>query len=316
MHIDAPWREAVTNTGLAGLPQERRQHQAMARRLKKELADVEFRIVRGLDSCDQFFDHEQVLECRYSRSKSFFLDAHSVRAPLDVYFRSLKANNNVIQIDFCGRSDEEYTSFAQTICDLPSTATSIRVFHPEQLPPIQCDTPLFIHNFTGIPSLETFLNNDQSLARTRDTYIFMSRTKRWRVAVSFIGPPSGNLILRLKHRAREPNISLTVSSTSFALTIPESLTIDDINLRPIGNSSSPLSFVPNTRNNLILQTSSESPMYTHDLQDLQLLDEDGNPYGQPSRRNISTTEFDTLTMPDDHESEDSELERDIWLDLR
>ena len=35
---------------------QRRQHDEIARRLKKELADVEYRISQGLDRCDQFFD--------------------------------------------------------------------------------------------------------------------------------------------------------------------------------------------------------------------------------------------------------------------
>jgi hypothetical protein len=43
--------------------QERRWHQEMACRLKKELEDVEFRIAQGLDLSDQFFDDEQLLQC-------------------------------------------------------------------------------------------------------------------------------------------------------------------------------------------------------------------------------------------------------------
>jgi hypothetical protein len=167
----------------------------------------------------------------------------------------------------------------------------------QRLPPIQHDTPLFIDDNAQPQTLKTFLDNDRSLARTRDTYVFLhvflERPDSWQwsldVAVSFVGPSSGNLILRLKHHAFEPNTTITVLGTSFTLTIPESLTTDDINLHPIGNSSSQLSFMPNTRNNLILQVS--MPRYYYIPQDVQLLDEDGNPYGQPSQR-----------MPDDHES--------------
>jgi hypothetical protein len=64
--------------------------------------------------------------------------------------------------------------------------------------------------------------------------------------------------------------------------------------------------MPNARNNLILQLSTRWYVYT--LQDLQLLDEHGNSYCQPSQRNISAAEFDAFRMPDDHESRNSESE--------
>jgi hypothetical protein len=246
----------------------------MARRLKKELADIEFRIAQGLDRCDQFFDDDQLLTCRHSRSKVLGLYSDSL-TPFDFYSRALKGNDDVIRIYFSCESDQQYFWFTETICDLASV-TSISVEDPQRLPPIQRDTPLFIDD-DHPQSLETFLNNDQSLARTRDTYVFTQYTNPRVVAVSFVGPSSGNLILRLNHRARGPDTTLTVLGTSFTLTIPESITIDDISLHPIDNSSSQVSFMPNTRNNLIFQT---SLMYY--LQDLQLLDEDGNPCGQPS----------------------------------
>jgi hypothetical protein len=91
---------------------------------------------------------------------------------------------------------------------------------------------------------------------------------------------------------------LTVLGTSFTLTVPKSLTTDEINLRPDGNSPSQLSFIPNTRNNLILQAS----LLDYILQDLLLLDENGKPYRQSSQRNIPATEFDALSMPYDCES--------------
>jgi hypothetical protein len=118
------------------------------------------------------------------------------------------------------------------------------------------------------------------------------------VTISFVGPSSGNLILRLRHSATQPHITITVLGNSFTLAIPKSLTVDDINLHPIGSSSFQLTFRPNTRDNIILQT----PPIGYNLQDVQLLDEDGNPYGQPSQRNIPATEFDALSMPDDDES--------------
>jgi hypothetical protein len=267
----------------------------MARRLKKELSDIEFRIAQGLDCCDQFFDDEQLLQCRHSRSKSLFLFP-PFKAPLDFYTRALKGNDDVIRVSFLNESDSLYAWFAETISHLPSV-TSIKVINPRRLPPIQRDTPLFIDDFNPSQSLETFLNNDQSLARTRATYVFMQYNDDWTIAVSFVGPSSGKLILRLKHRARAPDTTLTVLGTSFTLAIPESITIDDINLHPISESTSQLSFTPNARKNLILRASSG-----YAPQDLQLLDEDRNTYGLPSPRNIPAADFDALRMPDDRES--------------
>jgi hypothetical protein len=271
----------------------------MARRLKKELADVEFRISQGSDSCDQFFDNNQLLRCRHSRSKSLFLDGFDFKAPLDFYSRALKGNDDVIHIDFDCYSDHDqlYARVAETIRDMPSV-TSIKVNDPQRLPPIQRDTPLFIYDRHSL-SLEAFLNSDQSLARTRDMFVFMQHTDRWTIAVSFVGPSSGSLIFRLKHRAHRPDITLTVTGTSFTLSIHESITIDDINLHPDGSSSSLLSFTPNIRNNFIFQVSERG----YSLHDLQLLDGDGNPYCQPSRGNIQA-EPDALGMPgpDHHES--------------
>jgi hypothetical protein len=287
-----------------------RQHPEMARRLKKELADVEFRIAQGLDRCDQFFDDRQLLQCRHSRSKSLFMHefpmAHHgiVTAPLDFYSRALKGNDDAIHIaSNCG-SDQQYDWLAETIRNLPSV-TSIWVWEPERLPPIQRDTPLFIGDYLDSQVLEAFLNNDQLLARTRNTYVFMGHPSQdvygstVHVAVSFFGPPSGNLILRIKHRARGHDKTLIVPGTSFTLNIPDSLTIDDITLHPTSNSSSELSFMPDVRNNLIIQLPFSTNYYT--LQYLELLDENGNLYGQPSQCNIPPTELDALNMPDNHE---------------
>jgi hypothetical protein len=66
--------------------------------------------------------------------------------------------------------------------------------------------------------------------------------------------------------------------------------MDDIDLHPIGNSFSQLSFVPDIRNNLILQITA----FPYVLHDIQLLGEDRNPYGQPSQHGISTSEFEEL----------------------
>ena len=263
--------------------QECRQHHEMTCRLKMELADVEYRISQGLDGCDQIVADWNIFQCRHSRSKS--LDLHLVfeGSPLDFYYRALdalKCNNDVIHIVFHG--SENYAWIAETIRDMPSV-TSIQVGNPRLLPPIPRDTPLFINDDNdndNEESLETFLKHDESLARTHNTYVFIGSGGGWTIAVSFVGPSSGDLILRLKHRTfgLDSDATLTVLGTSFTLAITKSLTIDDINLPSDGNSSSQLSFTRDARNNLILRI--PSPWYT--LLDVQLLDEDGCPYGRPN----------------------------------
>jgi hypothetical protein len=289
-------------------------YKGMARRLNAELADVEFRVAQGSDQRDCLYAFEaltdyKLLDCRHSQSKSVFLHGDYLGASLDFYSRAFKGNNDLVHIAFDSNFEQRHAWFAETISDLRSV-TSIRVPDRHLLPPIQRDTPLFIDDYDDPQSLETFLINDQSLAGTRDTHVFMQCANGWaNIAVSFVGPSFGNLILRLKHRANEPDVTLTILGTAFTLTIPESHIIDDINLHPIGESSSQLSFLPNIRNNLILQIS--SPVEVYILQDVQLLDEDENPYhGQPSRRNIPAIEFDALSTPDDRESRDSESQQE------
>jgi hypothetical protein len=220
------------------------------------------------------------LKCRHSRSKSLHLESHNFIAPLDFYSRALKGNDDVIRIGLLCELDDKYAYawFAETIRDLPFV-TSIEVHDRYRLPSIQRDTPLFIDTFARSQCLDAFLNNDQKLADTHDTHVFIERTNCWRIVVSFVGPSSDCLVLRLKHRATGPDMTLTILGTSFTLPIPESITIDDINLYPSDYSTSQHSraFMPNARNNLVLQTSISSSNYV--LHDIQLLDEEGGRYG-------------------------------------
>ena len=259
--------------------QARRQHDEMAHRLKKELEDVEYRISHGLDHRDQFVHDEDLLRCRHSRSKSLSL-SHLVfpKPSLDFYSRALVCNNDVIHIVF--RGFKNYAWIAETIRNMPSV-TSIQVDNTRLLPSIPRDTPLFIGDYDddeASESLETFLKSDDSLARSHNTYVFIKSGRVWTIAVSFVGPSSGDLILRPKHRTAGPDATLTVLGTSFTLAITKSLTIDDINLHSDDNSSSQPSFKRDARNNLILRI----PQIKYTLHDIQLLDEDGYPYGQPN----------------------------------
>ena len=92
---------------------------------------------------------------------------NKAEVPLDLYSHAIKGNNTAIHIEFNSKSDEEYAWFAETICNL-LLVTSINVDCPQRLPPIQCGTLLFIydHHHQNSQSLETLLDNDESLART------------------------------------------------------------------------------------------------------------------------------------------------------
>jgi hypothetical protein len=119
-----------------------------------------FRQTRGLERCGQFFDDGQLLHCRHSR---------------------LKDNDGDIHIYFIRYSDDRNTL-------LWSRKRSV-ICH--RSPQLQFQTVNDYYQFnaihrsssatTTIPNL--FRNNGQSLARTRDTYVFMQygrgRTISW-----------------------------------------------------------------------------------------------------------------------------------------
>ena len=69
-------------------------------RMEKEVEDTEFRLKRGSDlgRFDQFWYHDSLFECRYSRSKWLYLDYYDTIAPLEIYSHALKGNKNIIHI--------------------------------------------------------------------------------------------------------------------------------------------------------------------------------------------------------------------------
>jgi hypothetical protein len=68
-------------------------------RIENEIEDTEFRLKRGSDlgRFDQFWDHESLFECRYSRSKWLYFNPY---APLEIHEHALKRNKNIIHISF------------------------------------------------------------------------------------------------------------------------------------------------------------------------------------------------------------------------
>ena len=242
----------------------RRQREEMAIRSRKELDDIEFRLTQGLERCDQFWVDEQLLECRRSRSNTLYLDKLSLEAPLEVYSRALKQNNTTTHIIFRWfDSDDDRRWIADTIRDLP-WVTSIYVPNRELLPTIDRTTPLFIDDYDG-QDINTFLDNDSQLAHSQGTFIFIIPGT---IAVSFVGPTSGNLILRLTHRS---TTTLTVTGASVQLSLSSLLTVDDITLHASPSESDKPSFEPGIRNNLIIQV-----VGWYSAHDIRLLDQSGN----------------------------------------
>jgi hypothetical protein len=206
--------------------------------------------------------------------------------------------NDLVFVCFSYFFSEAHSALvAELIRNVPSSVTSIYLPESRHLPAIQRDTPLFINDYHGLNKIETFLHDSQSqLAHTRRTHMFIDTDGHsfsvnpatlglWRgskIAVSFFGPRSGNLILKLTHAS--PSAATLVlkeplRSRTFKYHVPSSLSITTITFSP--NPSFPPSIVPNARNNLIIEvTGWHQQGYV--LQDIQLHDEAGNDYNPVS----------------------------------
>ena len=280
-----------------GVSRERlkRQCEEMATRLTRELDDIKFRLKQGLEHCDQIWVDEELLECRHSRSTTLILRKSFLAAPLEVYSRALKENQNTANIKFSHFDSDDYQWIADTIRD-SLWVTSICVPDRKLLPAIDRTTPLFVYDKYDL-DIKSFLENDSHLAESHDTFVFITTGI---IAVSFMGPTYGHLILRLTHRSDSTSDStdLTVMGTSFQLSISSSLTIDDITLHasPPESDKPPSPTVDNitlqdsppesdkpsfqrgVRNNLLIQTDILYSVY-----DVQLLDQRGNRYDAASQ---------------------------------
>ena len=253
-----------------------KQREAIASRLRKELEDVKEWLTRGLERCDQFWVDDQLLRCRHSQSIALTLHKPHFQAPLEVYSRALKQKNTTTHIFFIGfNSDDDRHWIADTICGLPSL-TSIMVPNPKLLPFIDRTTALFIDNASRHPDFRIFLKDDSQLARSQGTFVFFTRDGN---VVSFVGPTSGNLILRLTHRSTPESTSLSIMGTSFQLSLSPSLTVDDITLHPSRSESDKPSFEPGIRNSLVIQVTRSF----YCVYDIQLLDQRGDRYDAASQ---------------------------------
>jgi hypothetical protein len=273
---------------------------AQSERLAQQSATMSQSIIELKEAVFWMDDTSGLIEYRLSRSKWLNLHMRHVTRPFEVYTHALRAMSDVIFVRFDGvDSDKDYARVAESIRNLPSV-TSICVPHSRQLPAIQRDTPLFIDN-NGSNKIETFLRDNQSqLARTRRTHVFIDTGDYYpciyparleirrgsKIAVSFFGPSSGNLILKLTHSSLSRNDSVTLileeshgPTSIFRYPVPSSLTVTTITLFP--SSSDRPSFVPNTRNNLIIHVALGSSL-DYMVQDIRLHDEAGNDYNPAS----------------------------------
>ena len=261
-----------------------RLQEEIASRLARELEDVKDRLNLGLERCNEFWADSTLVECRHSRSKHLTLHFSThTQTPFDVYYRDLKRNKSFMYIHYHVDSDEGYQWLADVIRDMP-WITTVFVADRARLPDIQRDTPLFINSGIQDIDIAAFVDNDPLLACSQGTFIFFRFLPI--IAVSFVGPTSGNLILKFIHsRTRTRSAYLTVKGTSFQLTIPPSPTVDYITLYARPSESGPLLFERGTRNNLIFQVTGG----TYDLYDIQLLDEAENLYdpASPSQGDVS-----------------------------
>jgi hypothetical protein len=275
-------------------------------RMEKEMEDVHFRLKRGSDlgRFDQFWDEDDLFNCRYSRSKWVRLVNREV--PVEVYLHALKGNRNIIHVSFSPYSDVK--EFHAAICDLPPWVTSISCYDYRfrDLPAINRD--LLFNSAKN--DLITFAKETRLKLDSSSSYIFTDANfhtmiygcSLWcgaRVLISFVGPTSRHLTLRFKYSGKEGSLEVTLGSTTTQINNPspkpsESLTIGDITLHPIQVSgpseSHHLLFEPGIRNELFIQYKKESyyvPV-TLSLHDVELLDEDGLQY-MPRTPSLSIT---------------------------
>jgi hypothetical protein len=258
-------------------------------RMEMEMEDVEFRLKRGsdLDRFDQFWDEDDLFNCRYSRSKWAVLS--DSRVPVEAYLHALKGNRNIIHVALSSYiPDSEVKRFHAAICDLPPWMTSIS-WGNDGLPALHRDG-LYVKSTKN--DLITFAKETRLKLDSSSTYIFTDAaiynmcvgtlSYGARILISFVGPTSHRLILRLKHSGKDGCLEVTLGSTITQLNpSSESLTIDDITLHPIQDvgpsESHHLSFEPGVRNEIFIQYKDEpdSQSVTLYLHDVELLDEAG-----------------------------------------
>jgi hypothetical protein len=303
MHSSAQDFEKIVGSQPSSTQGERlRELTERASRLTMELEETLFWLDNGIEHRSrQFTDY------KLSRSKWLRLDLSSLTAPLEVYSRALQRMQGVIFVAFLNvNSDADYTRVAELIPNLPS-AMSIYVDNPnpQLLLAIRRDVPLFIHNHPHSTGFRPFLDGIQSqLSRTRGTHIFTYTAGRFhdihpgslllkhdsKIAISFFGPSSGNLVLKLTHSSRDAPVTLvlkelheshTIEPIEFLVPFESSFTEKTITLYSHLSGQQP-EFWPNTRNNYIIQVSGQAGRSIYAIQDVRLQDEAANEYNGES----------------------------------
>jgi hypothetical protein len=200
--------------------------------------------------------------------------------------------DDVIFVAFICCNDDD--GVADTIHHMPYL-TSVYTYS-NHLGDIQRDTPLFI-NTRGADIVAFLKHNELQFAETHRTFIYIQTGNGFSsrlhaqlgllssstIVISFFGPTSGSLTLRLRHRASLPGVTLAIGdmtgSPTFEFPIPSVLTVDDITLHPRPAPPGCISFKQGTRNNVQLIVRAPTTSSGHYWpQDIQLLDEAGCPH--------------------------------------
>ena len=264
-------------------------------RMEKEIEDTEFRLKRGsaLGRFDQFWDDDDLFDCRYSQSKWFDFNTNTSTVPGEIYSHALKGNENIIHIAFGYFCSDSYLNRIQAAFFGSPWVTSLSwgAFGSQMTPAVHRDL-LFIKS-TDLTTFAEIMKLDPS-----STYIFsdvgsfdLDSGKLWvgaRVLISSVAPTLGkSLILRVKHSGEledDAPLEVTLGSTEIQLypSSKSSLTVDDITLYPIQvpgpSDSDHLSFEPEIRNDMFIQFGGTPGEQVHFLHDIELLDEDGREY--------------------------------------
>ena len=252
-----------------------KREKEMEMRLRKEAEDVEMRLERGLELSDQFKSDIESVGIRHAPSKwRVVLGDHRV---LDL----LSPSTEVMHIDclLMGPQDDADLVFKR-IRSMPLITSIHLVTRNERLavmtcPPIADNDHLL--SITGdivqSPEVKRVLARNKS--HSKQAVISLSggmfpefrRSGRYALQyfsgelakISFFGPASGIILLRLVHYSDDPNTTVTIvqRKLTFSLLVPQrSWAIDDITLHGI----------PDERNELILWINTSSDYFVRDIQ--------------------------------------------------
>jgi hypothetical protein len=264
-------------------------------RLTKEAEDIEMRLERGLEKCDQLCTDYALFQFRHSHLKWRALTGK----PLKRYADDIGRASDVTHIT-CSCSDQADVRWIFEKIQAMSLITSIDlsmeftpVVHAQDLIPF-IENNRHLLSITGIDDtdIEDVLNRNLESNSTRTVISPLSRGISFKFGylsysrgdfakISFFGPSSGKVILRLEHYSECPNTTVHIlqgQNRDLPLEkVPKRCwTIDEITLhsrRTESDHHDSISFEPGMRNELTLRCKIDKNFggFQYRIRDIQVL---------------------------------------------